>query len=193
MDMTPLFEEDVDKALDVLRRGGLLLYPTDTVWGLGCDATNETAIQKIYDLKERDAAKSFIVLLADERDLLQYIAAPDPAVFDFLEQQPKPTTIIFDDVVGLPGALLAADGSLGIRLVRDPFCRHLIKRLRAPLVSTSANKSGQPSPQVFRDISDDIKLGVDYVVRWRQEETAPAAPSTIIKWHRDGSRTVLRP
>jgi L-threonylcarbamoyladenylate synthase len=191
--MNAFFDEEVEKALAVLRSGGVLLYPTDTIWGLGCDATNEAAIRKIYDLKQREAAKSFIVLLADPRDLLQYVAAPDPGVFDFLEQQPKPTTVIFENAVGLPELLLAADGSLGIRLVQDPFCRHLIKRLRAPLVSTSANKSGQPSPQVFRDISDEIKQVVDYVVRWRQEETTPAAPSTIIKWHKDGSRTVLRP
>jgi L-threonylcarbamoyladenylate synthase len=191
--MNAFFDEEVEKALAVLRRGGVLLYPTDTIWGLGCDATNDAAIQKIYDLKQREAAKSFIALLADARDLLQYVAAPGPGVFDFLEQQEKPTTIIFDNAVGLPESLLAADGSVGIRLVQDPFCRHLIKRLRAPLVSTSANRSGQPSPQVFRDISDEIKQGVDYVVRWRQEETTPAAPSTIVKWHTDGSRTVLRP
>jgi L-threonylcarbamoyladenylate synthase len=191
--MNAFFDEEVEKTLAVLRSGGVILYPTDTIWGLGCDATNEGAIQKIYDLKQREAAKSFIVLLADARDLLQYVAAPDPGVFDFLEQQVKPTTIIFENAVGLPDSLLASDGSVGIRLVQDPFCRHLIKRLRAPLVSTSANKSGRPSPQVFRDISDEIKQGVDCVVRWRQEESTPAAPSTIVKWHKDGSRTVLRP
>jgi L-threonylcarbamoyladenylate synthase len=190
--MNAFFDEELEKALAVLRSGGVLLYPTDTIWGLGCDATHEAAIQKIYDLKQREAAKSFIVLLADARDLLQYVAAPDPGVFDFLEQQVKPTTIIFENAIGLPDSLLASDGSVGIRLVQDPFCRHLIKRLRAPLVSTSANRSGQPSPQVFRDISDEIKHGVNYVVRWRQEEKTPAAPSTIVKWHKDGSRTVLR-
>jgi L-threonylcarbamoyladenylate synthase len=191
--MTVPFEEDITSCLQALQHGGTILYPTDTIWGLGCDATNEAAIQKIFSIKNRPDTKSLIILLADIRDLIRYVAAPDPGVYDFLEQQAKPTTIIFENAIGLPQSLVAADGSVGIRLVRDLFCRHLVKRLRAPLVSTSANTSGQPSPQVFRDIPDEIRGGVDYVVKWRQDETTGAAPSTIIKWHSDGSRTVLRP
>ncbi len=130
--------------------------------------------------------------MADERDVLQYVAAPDLSVFDFIEKQTRPTTIIFENAVGLPDNLVAHDGSIAIRIVQDEFCRHVIKRLRKPLVSTSANISGQPSPQAYKDISAVIKNSVDYVVQWRQEDTTPAQPSQIIKWGNDGSYQVIR-
>jgi L-threonylcarbamoyladenylate synthase len=186
------FEEQVEKALEVLRKGQTILYPTDTIWGLGCDATNETAVKKIYQIKNREDSKSLIILLADERDIMQYVAAPDPAVFDFLEEQDRPTTVIFDHAINLPDNLIAEDGSIAIRLVRDEFCRHLVKRLRKPVVSTSANISGQPSPASFKDVSSAIKNQVDHIVAWRQEEEKPAIPSRIVKWNQDGGYTIIR-
>lgn len=185
------FEEQVAGALTVLRSGGTLLYPTDTVWGLGCDATNPLAIKKIYDIKQRADTKSLIILLAEEKDILQYVAAPDLSVFNFLEQQTRPTTIIFNDAVGLPDNLVAADGSIAIRLVQDVFCRHLIKRLQKPIVSTSANISGEKAPVNFTDISNQIKTLVDHVVQWRQNELTAAQPSQIIKWN-NGDYQVIR-
>jgi L-threonylcarbamoyladenylate synthase len=187
------FETDVENALTVLQRGGVILYPTDTIWGLGCDATNEAAIQKVYAIKAREDTKSLIILLADMRDLLHYTAAPDPAVFDYIEQAQRPTTIIFENAINLPEKVIATNGSIAIRIVQDPFCRHLIKRLRKPVVSTSANRSGGPSPHHFGAIPEVIKSSVDYVVQWRQEDRTPAQPSQIIKWNRDGTTTVLRP
>lgn len=186
------FDQEVEKALQVLRNGGTILYPTDTVWGLGCDATDETAARKIFEIKKREDSKSMIVLVADERDILQYVAAPDPAVFDFIQEQTRPTTIIFENAIGLPGNLVAQDGSIAIRIVRDEFCKHLIKRLRKPIVSTSANMSGEPTPQTFSQISGIIRQQVDHVVEWRQEDETPALPSQIIKWNNDGTKTIIR-
>jgi L-threonylcarbamoyladenylate synthase len=190
--MAELFEEDITRCLEVLKSGGTILYPTDTIWGLGCDATNGEAVRKIYDIKKRDDSKSLIVLVADERDILQIVAAPDLQAFDYLAEQDRPTTMIFDGALGLPDNLVAADGSIAIRIVQDEFCRHLIRRLRKPLVSTSANISGEPSPQSFFEVSDAIKEAVDYVVRWRQDDTTPAVPSRIVKWNEDGSVTIIR-
>lgn len=186
------FETEVETALEVLRKGGVILYPTDTIWGIGCDATDENAVRRIYEIKDREDSKSLIILVADEKDVLQYVAAPDPLVFDFIEEQTRPTTIIFEQAVGLPNNLIAEDGSIAIRIARDEFCRHLIKRLRKPIVSTSANISGQPSPKFFADVSNEIKNAVDYVVKWRQDDTTAALPSQIIKWNNDGSRVVIR-
>lgn len=190
--MAELFEEDIIRCLDVLKRGGTILYPTDTIWGLGCDATNGEAVRKIYDIKRRDDSKSLIVLVADERDILQLVAAPDLQAFDYLAAQDRPTTMIFGGALGLPDNLVAGDGSIAIRIVQDEFCRHLIRRLRKPLVSTSANISGEPSPQSFADVSPAIREAVDYVVRWRQDDTTPSVPSRIVKWNEDGSLTIIR-
>ena len=190
--MNTFFDTEVEKALAVLQQGGVILYPTDTIWGLGCDATDETAIQKIYTIKNRADSKSLIILVAEARDLLQYVAAPDPAIFDYIEQQQRPTTIIFENAIALPGKLIAADGSIAIRVVKDAFCRHLIKRLRKPIVSTSANISGQASPQTFMEISEAIRQQVDHIVKWRQEETTPAQPSQIVRFEKSGTVTVLR-
>ena len=186
------FNGEVEAALHVLRNGGIILYPTDTIWGLGCDATNENAIQKIYKVKQRSDTKSLIILVADERDILQYVAAPDLAVFDFIENQTRPTTIIFENAINLPDNVVAEDGSIAIRIVHDEFCRHLIKRLRKPIVSTSANISGTPSPKYFDEISSVIKNSVDHIVQWRQEDKTPSQPSQIIKWKNDGKYEIVR-
>lgn len=185
------FEKDIEAALEALRSGGIILYPTDTVWGIGCDATNAQAIDRIMELKKRPPSKSMIVLVAEERDVLQWVAAPDPEVFVYLEQTSRPTTVIFDNAIGLADNLLAEDGSIGIRICQEPFCRHLIKRLRKPLVSTSANFSGDPTPAKFADISPGIIAGVDYVVSYRQQESMKAVPSAIIKFQQ-GQIKVLR-
>jgi L-threonylcarbamoyladenylate synthase len=177
-----VFNIEVEKALTILREGGIILYPTDTVWGIGCDATNEKAVQKIFTLKKRADNKSLIVLVADEKEVLRHVAAPDVSVFDFIGRQKRPTTVIFDGAIGFADNIVAADGSIAIRIVQDEFCRHLIKRLRKPLVSTSANISGEQTPKTFTTISEEIKSGVDYVVKWRQSDEQPAQPSQIIKW-----------
>lgn len=190
--MAEVFEKDIIQCLEVLQKGGIILYPTDTIWGLGCDATNLEAIKRIYKIKQRDDSKSLIVLLAEERSVLQYVAAPDLSVFDFLEEQKRPTTIVYEQAVGLPDNLIAADGSIAIRLTSDAFCRHLIKRFRKPIVSTSANISGSPSPQFFGEIDSIIKEQVDYIVNWRQDDRTPALPSQIIKCNNDGTRIVIR-
>jgi len=186
------FDTEVEKALTILRNGGVILYPTDTVWGLGCDAENKNAIEKIYKIKKRPDHKAMIILVAGERDVMQYVAAPDPAVFDFIEEQKRPTTIIYEQAIGLPENLSGEDGSIAIRIVRDDFCRHLIKRLRRPLVSTSANISGMPAPKNFREVSKEIMEAVDHVVQWRQDDQTESQPSQVIKWDNDGKRTVIR-
>ena len=182
LQVAEIFENDIIASLDVLRKGGVILYPTDTIWGIGCDATNAEAVKRIYQIKKRADHKSLIILVGDERDVLQYVAAPDLAVFDFLDEQTRPTTVIFDNAIGLPDELVAEDGSIGIRIVRDEFCRHLIKRFKRPIVSTSANISGSDAPKSFADVSEEIKTAADHVVKWRQDDVSVAAPSQIIKW-----------
>jgi L-threonylcarbamoyladenylate synthase len=186
------FNNDIDRCLEVLKNGGVILYPTDTVWGLGCDATNSKAVDKIFQIKERPETKSLIVLLADERDLIQYVASPDLAIFDYLQTVQKPTTVIYSGAIGLADNILDADGSVGIRIVQTPFCKHLLKRFRKPIVSTSANISGQPTPRLFGEINSIIINRVDYVVQHRQDDTTIAAPSSVIRWV-NGHVEVLRP
>lgn len=186
------FEHDIENCLAVLNYGGLILYPTDTVWGIGCDATNENAVAKIYKLKQRADSKAMIVLAADEKDILQYTASSDIAVFDYLETTHKPTTVIYEGAIGLAENLIAADGSIAIRICNDSFCRQLIKRFRKPIVSTSANISGLLAAKIFSEISETINAGVDYVVQYRQDDTTIATPSTIIKW-KHGMAEVIRP
>ena len=186
------FEKDIENCLTVLREGGLILYPTDTVWGIGCDATNERAVEKVYALKKRPDEKAMIVLVAEERDVLQHVASPDLLVFDYLRETIKPTTVIYEGAIGFAENLIAPDGSIAMRICNDEFCRHLIKRFRKPIVSTSANISGLPAAKIFLDISDEIKSGVDYIVMHRQDDKTIAAPSSVIKWS-NGIVSILRP
>ncbi len=186
------FLPDVEKCLEVLNEGGVILYPTDTVWGLGCDATNKEAVQKLYRLKQRPGSKSMVVLVADERDILRHVTQLDLQIFDYLKTVQKPTTVIYQGAVGLAENVVGADGSVAIRLVHEPFCKHLIKRLRKPVVATSANISGQPTPALFSEVSTAIKEGADYIVAYRQDDLNTASPSSIIKWNRDGSITTIR-
>jgi L-threonylcarbamoyladenylate synthase len=183
---------EVNNALGILQQGGIILYPTDTIWGIGCDATDAAAISKIYQLKKRDDAKSLIILLAELKDIFQYVANPHPDIIDILKKFEKPTTVIYNQGIGLPGNLVNADGTIAIRITKDPFCKMLIKRLKKPLVSTSANISGMPSPQSFQDIDDAIKTGVDYVVNHRRDEVSAAAPSQILRIKEDGELIYIR-
>ena len=184
-------EEDIRECLKVLTAGGLILYPTDTVWGIGCDATNEKAIEKIYKLKGRNDEKAMIVLVADERDIMQHVAAPDLSLFEYLQNTAKPTTVVYDGALGFADNLVGKDGSIAIRICNDEFCRQLLKRFRKPVVSTSANISGMPSPKIFKEITGEIKNGVDYVVTYRQDDENPAQPSSLIRWN-NGDVIVLR-
>jgi L-threonylcarbamoyladenylate synthase len=186
------FENDIIQSIEVLRQGGLILYPTDTIWGIGCDATNAQAVQKVYALKQRPDEKALITLVAEEKDILRYVAAPDLQTFDYLQKTSKPTTVIYDGAIGLADNLIASDGSIAIRICQESFCRHLIKRYRKPIVSTSANVSGQPAPKVFKDIDSSIINGVDYVVKYRQDDVREALPSSLIKWN-NGNIMVIRP
>lgn len=186
------FDNDTEQCLKVLKEGGLILYPTDTVWGIGCDATNKFAVAKVFALKQRDDSKALIVLVADERDVLQYTASPDLAVFDYLQTVSKPTTVIYEGAIGLADNLVAADGSIGIRICEEAFCKQLIRRFRKPIVSTSANISGEPAPRIYSEITVPVKQGVDYIVQYRQDDQSIAQPSSVIKWQ-NGKADVLRP
>lgn len=187
-----IIEDDIEQCLRVLNDGGLILYPTDTVWGIGCDPTNENAVARIYALKNRNESKSMIILVADEKDILRYTDQHAPTVFDYVKGTSKPVTIIYSKAKGLAKNLINADGSVGIRIVKDDFCKRLINSFGKPLVSTSSNISGYPAPGMFSDIDIKIKDGVDYIVRHRQDETEPSTPSTVIKLNDDGSYTIIR-
>lgn len=184
-------KEEIKRSADVLRKGGIILYPTDTVWGIGCDATNEGAVQKIFKIKQRSEAKSMIVLVAEPHQVSFY--ADEPAVAkDLVEFAEKPLTLIYPKAKGLAKSIIAEDGSIGIRVVKDEFCQQLIDFLHKPIVSTSANISGEPSPGNFSEISDLIKTSVDYVVNLRQEEKGKNTPSQIIKIGMDGLIQIIR-
>lgn len=185
------FQQDIEACLQTLKSGGIILYPTDTIWGIGCDATNPEAVKKIYELKQRADEKAMIILVAEERDVMQYVAAVDLQLFDYLQQAERPTTVIYEGAIGLADNLVSSNGSIAIRICKEEFCRHLIKRFKKPIVSTSANISGQPSPKIFSDITDEIRKGVDYIVQYRQEDSTPASPSSIIKWE-NGQVVVIR-
>jgi len=185
------FENDILKCLEALKGNGIILYPTDTIWGIGCDATNGQAVKKIFTLKNRPDEKSMIVLVADEREILRYVTQPDPGVFDYLETTQKPTTVIYNGAIGFADNLISKDGSIAIRICKDEFCKHLIKRFRKPIVSTSANLSGQLSPKNFSEIDEEIKRNVDYVVQYRQDDNTSAEASSLIKWEK-GKAIVLR-
>ncbi len=187
------FENDILACLETLRNGGLILYPTDTVWGIGCDATNAKAVGKIYQLKNRKEKKSMIILVADEKNILKYITQPDLQVFDYLKNTTRPTTVIYQGATGLAENLVGKDGSIAIRIVQDEFCKRLLKRFRKPIVSTSANISAHTPPKNFSEITGGIKKGVDYIVQFRQDDTSQGIPSSIIKWNNKGTFEVVRP
>jgi L-threonylcarbamoyladenylate synthase len=187
-----LMEEDIARALEALEKGAIILYPTDTVWGIGCDATNAAAVAKIYTLKKRVDTKAMIVLVPEEQWILNYVAEPAPKVVDYIKGITKPTTVIYDHAKNLAANLIAPDESIAIRICKANFAFQLMKAFGKPIVSTSANISGFPTPMCFKDISLDIIEGVDYVVRTNQEDTELKQPSAIVKWNQD-QLIVIRP
>jgi L-threonylcarbamoyladenylate synthase len=184
--------DDITNALETLKKGGTILYPTDTIWGIGCDATNFNAVKKVYEIKKREDSKSMLVLLENPNLILSYIDEMPDVAWDLIEFAEKPTTIIYDKAKNLPVNLIAEDGSIGIRITKEVFLQQLIKRFRKPIVSTSANISGQPSPGNFSEISDEIKSKVDYIVGYRQNEKSNPEPSSIIKLGSSGLIRILR-
>lgn len=185
------FSSDIENCLRVLQNGGVILYPTDTIWGIGCDATNAEAVNRVYEIKKRPANKSFVILVTDEKDILQHVAAPDMEVFNYLQQASKSVTVIYENVLGIAENAMAADGSAAIRICNNEFCRHLIKRFRKPIVSTSANISGEPSPAIFKEINPELIHAVDYTVFHRRDDEEKATASSIIKW-KNGKVEVIR-
>jgi L-threonylcarbamoyladenylate synthase len=186
------FSEDIQQALEVLRDGGVILYPTDTIWGIGCDATNSEAVKKVYQLKQREDSKSMLILLENPNNILSYVNKMPDVAFDLIDFSEKPMTIIYDSAKNLPTNLIAEDGSIGVRITFEPFTQRLIQRFRKPLVSTSANISGQPSPLNFGDISKEIKSKVDYIVKYRQDDMSTPEASSIIKLGSSGLVKIIR-
>lgn len=184
--------EDIKKACEVLRSGGLILYPTDTIWGIGCDATNEEAVQKVYKLKKRADQKAMLILLDSTAKLETYASDIPDVAWDLIEMSDKPLTIIFSHAKNMATNLIADDGSIGVRITQEEFSRKLCERFRKPVVSTSANISGQPSPVNFSQISDEIKDGVDYIVQYRQDDNSKSQPSSIIKLGDGGVFQIIR-
>lgn len=194
MDCSRYDKEDLQEALRVLRSGGIIVYPTDTVWGIGCDATNEEAVQRIYALKQREDSKSMLMLLDSPAKLNYYLADIPDAAWMLLEAaSPKPLTIIYPNARNMAPSLIAEDGSIGIRITNEPFSKALCAQLKHPLVSTSANISGHPTAQFFAQIEPQIREGADYVCRFRREDDCPAEPSSIIKINSDNTFRIIRP
>ncbi|MFA6946782.1 MAG: L-threonylcarbamoyladenylate synthase [Pedobacter sp.] len=187
-----MLKEEVNKAFEVLKDGGLILYPTDTIWGIGCDATNPEAVEKVFKLKGRAEEKSLIVLLDNDNKLQSYVREVPEIAYDLIEYAENPLTIIYSGAKNLAPNAIAKDGSIGIRIVKHKFCEHLLQRFRKPIISTSANLSGQASPAVFDDIDDAIKQGVDYVVNWEQDDMKEKKASTIMKLEPGGLFTFIR-
>lgn len=187
-----MLKDEVAQALKIVQEGGIILYPTDTIWGIGCDATNTDAVKKIFALKQRDEAKSMIILLDTENKLESYVSDVPALAYDLIEFAENPLTLIMPGARNISPALIAADGSVGLRVGKHPFCQQLIQRLRKPLVSTSANISGKPSPQNFSEISEEIINGVDYVVNLEQHDLSLKKPSTIMRLEPSGRFEFIR-
>lgn len=186
------FEEDLRNSLKILKEGGVILYPTDTVWGLGCDATNSVAVNKIFTIKSRSESLSLIILVAGEQMLERYVRDIPEIVFELIDVSDTPLTIIYPVGKNLAKGVCSDDGSVGIRICRDEFCRELIKRFQKPIVSTSANISGNPSPSVFGEIDTRIIDSSDYVVEHRQNDRQKRSASPVIKVEQNGVIRVIR-
>ncbi|EIJ40172.1 Sua5/YciO/YrdC/YwlC family protein [Galbibacter orientalis DSM 19592] len=183
--------QEIQNTLEILNKGGLILYPTDTVWGIGCDATNEEAIKKVYELKKRDDSKALISLVSDIRMLQKYVYEIPDAAFDIVELADRPTTIIYDRPINVAKNLIPEDNTLAIRVASDEFCQKLIRQFKRPIISTSANISGMPTPKSFSEIAKEILKGVDYVVNLHREKTN-SRPSSIIKIGNDATVKIIR-
>lgn len=184
--------EDIRQAVAVLKQGGVILYPTDTVWGIGCDATNPEAVKKVYEIKHRDDSKAMICLVDSDVRLQRYVRNVPEVAWDILELSERPTTVILDGATGLAENLMADDGSIAVRITKETFSKELCYRLQKPLVSTSANISGEPAAQNYCDISEEILKSVDYVCQARRQEHLPHTPSSIIKISQNCEVKIIR-
>lgn len=187
-----MLKDEINKALDILKNGGVILYPTDTVWGIGCDATNEAAVAKVNELKGRAADKSLIILLDTDNKIQSYVTEIPDVAYELIEYAENPLTIVFAGAKNLATNVINNDGSIGIRVVKHQFCEQLLQRFRKPIVSTSANLSGQPSPRFFEEVSDEIKEKVDYIVDLEQDDQTIRKPSTIVKLGPSGQFEFIR-
>ncbi|MBO5455562.1 MAG: threonylcarbamoyl-AMP synthase [Muribaculaceae bacterium] len=186
-------QNDISKAVSVMKRGGVILYPTDTVWGIGCDATSSDAVRRVYEIKRRSDSKALISLVSDIDMLERFVGNVPLSVADFLEKSDRPTTVVYPSCRLLAPELLADDGSAGIRVTSEIYSRGLCQELGVPVVSTSANISGEPAPALFSEISDEIISAVDYVADFRRDDSTVSAPSRVVKLNSDGSFIILRP
>ena len=184
--------EDIKQAVEVLKRGGIILYPTDTIWGIGCDATNPEAVKRVYEIKHRDDSKAMICLVDSSMRMQRYVKDVPSVAWDLIEMTTKPTTVILDNAVNLAENLIAEDGSIAMRVTSEPFSKELCYRFQKPLVSTSANISGEPAASNYRDISEELLETVDYVCWSRRQEHKPHTPSSIIKLTKEGEITLIR-
>jgi L-threonylcarbamoyladenylate synthase len=185
-------DEEIKNAIEVLRKGGTILYPTDTVWGIGCDARNKEAVAKVFKIKQRAEYKSMVTLMCDNIMLNRYVKEVPEVAWDLIEAADRPLTIIYPGARMLADNVIAADGSVGIRLVKDEFCKTLIHKFGKPIVSTSANISGEEAPSSFNEIKIDILNGVDYIVNLRKNDDSSTLPSTIIKVAMNGEFKIIR-
>lgn len=185
-------EEDIKKAVEVMKKGGVILYPTDTVWGIGCDATNPEAVARIYKIKQREESKAMICLVDSDNRIQRYIRNVPEVAWDVMNYATKPTTVILDGATGLASNLIAEDGSVAVRITKEEFSKELCYRMQKPIVSTSANISGEPTASNYRDISEEILSKVDYICTTRRNEHKPHQPSSIIRLRPDGEVTIIR-
>lgn len=185
-------QDDIKKAVEVMKKGGVILYPTDTVWGIGCDATNAEAVAKVYKIKQRDDSKALICLVDSDARLQRYVRNAPEVAWNVMELATKPTTVIFDEAVNLAPNLIAEDGSIAMRITNEEFSKELCYRFQKPIVSTSANISGQPAAQNYCDISEELLNAVDYVCFSRRQEHKPHTPSSIIKIKNNGEIEIIR-
>ncbi|HPR72718.1 MAG TPA: L-threonylcarbamoyladenylate synthase [Bacteroidales bacterium] len=187
-----IFDTDIENSSEILKSGGVILYPTDTIWGIGCDATIDTAVEKIYSIKMMDRGRSLIILVNDIDMLEEYVEDVPQVAYDLLRISDTPTTIIYPDGRNLASGVCSEDGSVGVRICHDKFCVELIKRLGKPLISTSANISGEPFPANFSEIEEALLKKVDYVVKYRQEDRRKNFPSPVIKIDKNGAFKIIR-
>lgn len=185
-------DEDIKLACEAMKKGGVILYPTDTVWGIGCDATRSDAVRKVFQIKRRSDSKALIVMLGDESVLDRYVEDVPDIAYDLIALSDRPLTIVYDRGRSLAPELMGADGSVGIRVTNENFSRRLCRAYRRPIVSTSANISGEPTPVIFKQISDDIKSQIDYIVKSRRDDTEAKVPSSVIKLGADGIVKIIR-
>lgn len=186
------YTKDIKAAVEVMKKGGVILYPTDTVWGIGCDATNEAAVARIYEIKRREESKAMICLVDSDNRIQRYVREVPDVAWDVMNLATRPTTVILDGANGLAKNLIAEDGSIAMRITQEEFSKELCYRMQKPIVSTSANISGEPAAQNYCDIAEEILQAVDYVCTSRRNEHKPHKPSSIIRLRKDGEVTIIR-